>query len=270
MLKAHLDAHEALLAAFAKVQSHAGHTIHKGSPRELFVREFLHDHLPPIVSIGTGEVIDAASKPGEPRNQHDIVIFRNNYPKLYFGGGISAFLVESVVATIEVKSTLSKDGLGNAIKAAHATKALVPHVTTAMHTGYLPPTVLNYVMAYDCDARMSTVYKWIGEIHDTLGITDAPLPVTAAERIKVPAPSLDAIFVAGKGFAYFDNVPYSVASDELRAQHTNMRWVYADAESGNLLMLFLFLHAATSGVAIRWLNPIPYLNSVQIHFAYGP
>jgi hypothetical protein len=41
------------------------------------------------------------------RHQHDIIIYDNSYPGIYIGGGISAFLVESVVATIEIKSILA-------------------------------------------------------------------------------------------------------------------------------------------------------------------
>ena len=52
-------------------------------------------------------MIDANSQPGQKRNQIDIVIYKRDYPKLDFGGGISGFLVESVVATIEAQAARS-------------------------------------------------------------------------------------------------------------------------------------------------------------------
>jgi len=76
--------------------------------------------------------------------------------------------------------------------------------------------------------------------------------------------------IAGKGFAYFDNVPYGFANTQVRADHSDLQWVYADSEAGNLLMFFLFLQAATAGFALRWLNPIPYLANLHVNFAYGP
>ena len=106
MLKSHIDTMENHLLAISQIPANAGHPLHKGTPREAFIKEFLASHLGEGVAIGTGEIIDANSGPNERRNQIDIVIHKRDYPKLDFGGGISGFLVESVVAIIEVKSTL--------------------------------------------------------------------------------------------------------------------------------------------------------------------
>src|SRR5277367_2846337 len=102
MLKAHLDAVERHLLAISKVPANAGHTLHRGTPREAFIKEFLISHLSARASVGTGEIIDATSLPRQQRNQFDIVIYKADYPKIDLGGGISAFLAESVIATIEV------------------------------------------------------------------------------------------------------------------------------------------------------------------------
>src|SRR3989304_6861360 len=139
MLKSHMDAKENALVAISRVPANAGHPLHMGTPREAFIREFLQSHLPENVAIGNGEIIDAASQPNAPRNQFDIVIYKKNYPKLDFGGGISGFLIESVIATVEVKSTLAQRDMEQAIKAAHASKILTPNVITSFHTGYIPP-----------------------------------------------------------------------------------------------------------------------------------
>ena len=106
MLKSHMDAVEQSLVAISKIPANSGHSLHKGTPREAFIKEYLEGHLPSNVAIGTGEIIDASSIPGQQRNQYDIVIYKRSYPKLDFGGGISGFLIESVIATIEVKSVL--------------------------------------------------------------------------------------------------------------------------------------------------------------------
>jgi hypothetical protein len=108
VLEAHMANVERTLVAQSGIQSVAGHSLHKGTPREIFIREFLQNHLPANLAIGTGEIIDSESIPGAPRNQFDIVVYRRSFPKLHLGGGIDAFLIESVVATIEVKSTLTE------------------------------------------------------------------------------------------------------------------------------------------------------------------
>src|SRR5437763_161337 len=128
MLKTHFDIVEKSLLATGQIVATAGHPLHKGTPREAFIRDFLALHLADNVGIGTEEVIDSNSKPNEARNQLDIVLYKKHYPKLSFGGGINAFLAESVFASIEVKSTLNKENLRQAIKAARRLKELNRHL----------------------------------------------------------------------------------------------------------------------------------------------
>lgn len=270
MLKSHMDAKENALIAISRVPANAGHSLHKGTPREAFIREFLESHLPANVAIGSGEIIDATSQPNAQRNQFDIVVYRRSYPKLDFGGGISGFLIESVIATIEVKSTLTHKDLENAVKAASASKNLTPNVVTSFHTGFIPPKVLNYVVAYDGPANMHTVYGWLPFIHSGLGITVPDLPLEGDKRMKVSSPSIDGIFVLQKGFIYFDNLPYGFASDAVRQANPDIKWVFADSASGNLLLFFLFLQSATANIEGRWLNPLPYLQGFRVpKIAYG-
>ncbi|MGB8644207.1 MAG: DUF6602 domain-containing protein [Anaerolineae bacterium] len=264
MLKSHMDAKENVLVAISRVPANAGHSLHKGTPREAFIREFLESHLSENVAIGTGEIIDASSLPNVQRNQFDIVIYKKSYPKLDFGGGISGFLVESVIATIEVKSTLTQAEFEPAVLAARASKALTPNVVTSFHTGFIPPKILNYVVAYAGPASMQTVLGWIHAIHAKLGIAIPQLPVDAKQRIKIPAPSIDGVFVLHKGFLYFDNLPFRIDTDRFRQGFPDMKWVFADEENGNLLLLFLFLLIATTNFEGRWLNPVPYLKNFSV------
>ena len=94
MLKAHMNAVERSLVNISKVPSNAGHTLHKGTPREAFIKEFLEGHLSSDVAIGAGEIIDASPAPRSQRNQFDIVIYKRSFPKLNFGGVYRAFLLD--------------------------------------------------------------------------------------------------------------------------------------------------------------------------------
>ena len=264
MLKTHMDAKEDELVVISKIPASSGHPLHKGTPREAFIREFLASHLPESIALGTGEIIDAKSKPGESRNQYDIVLYRRNYPKLDFGGGINGFLIEAVIATIEVKSSLKKEDLKQAIQAAAAAKMLQPNVSVSFTAGYIPPRALNYVIAYDGPASMGTVLNWIPEIQTELGINPENLPVEANERIKMPSKSIDGVFVLKKGFLYFDNVPVGFANEEVRKTHQDLRWVFADTDSGNLLLFFVLLQSAAANIEGKWLNAVPYLASFSV------
>ncbi|MGO9270564.1 MAG: DUF6602 domain-containing protein, partial [Terriglobia bacterium] len=123
MLPKHLDNCEEELLQEFKRSAISGHGVNQGAPREDFVRRFLKNNLASSLEIGNGEIIDSSSKPGASRPQHDIVIYRRSYPKIDLGGGVGGFLIESVVATIEVKSTLTPKGVQQSVDAGQAAKS---------------------------------------------------------------------------------------------------------------------------------------------------
>lgn len=273
LLKTHMDSVENHLLAISQVPANSGHSLHKGTPREAFIREYLENHLSQNLAIGTGEIIDAASQPNEPRNQIDIVLYKRNYPKLAFGGGISAFLAESVVATIEVKSTLTSDELAKSIRSARRVKQLQKHVVQSFHTGYQPPSILSYVVAYDGPVQMKTVHGWIAPIHKTEGIVVPTMGPSGDERVATASPSLDGICVLGRGFVHFDNFPMGFASDDVRKQRPDLQWIIGDTPAGSLLLLFTALTTAVSGTSAAWLNPLPYLSDFSLPpggLSFGP
>lgn len=264
MLKAHLDAVEEQLLATSRIPANTGHTLHKGTPREAFIKQFLQDHLPETVSIGTGEIIDAKSQPNQPRNQYDIVIYKKNYPKLDFGGGISGFLIESVIATIEVKSLLTEEELRIACNSAKNAKSLEKHTTSSFRTGYIPPAILNYVVAYDGPVNMTTIANWIPNIYRALGIDQKPLSIDSNIRTNTASETIDGIFLLGKGFLYFDNTPLGFITDTIRAANPTKAWVLANNQKGNILLFFMFLLQATQNIQGQWLDSIPYLSNVNV------
>lgn len=263
MLLAHMHAVEEQLLVISRIPANSGHSLHKGTPREAFIREFLEKHLNSTVAIGTGEIIDSHSKPREQRNQFDIVIYKRNFPKLDFGGGINAFLAESVIATIEVKSLLDKAGIDQAVGAARAAKQLEKNQHKTFSAGYIPPSILSYVVAYDGPAKMRTVHGWVKEVYASKGLQEPTLPPDST-RTNVASPALDGVFLLGKGFLNFDNAPYGFMTDEARKSHPNVRWVIANAESGSLMSLFMQLTVATSSTEAVTLNPLPYLTEFRV------
>jgi hypothetical protein len=259
-----MDAVENVLLATSRVPANSGHSLNKGTPREAFIKKFLSQHLSERVAIGTGEIIDSRSKPNEQRNQIDIVIFKRNYPRLDFGGDIQGFLVESIVATIEVKSTLDKDGVQQSTRAARAVKSLQPSVVKGFSAGFAPPGVLSFVVAYDGPAKMSTVYGWIAEAATECGCDYPTMPPRAEKRQTIASPAIDGVFVLGKGFVQFDNFPVGFVTDVMRESDPDKKWVIGNTANGGLLLLFTLLTVAVSGIDGSWLNPIPYLSEFRL------
>ena len=256
MLKAHMDAVENSLVSISKVPANAGHSLHKGTPREAFIKEFLEGHLSSDVAIGTGEIIDASSAPGSQRNQFDIVIYKRNFPKLDFGGGVSGFLIESVVATIEVKSLLNEAAIEQSVKAAHTAKSLTPNLSKSFSTGWIPPKVLNFVVAYSGPAKMATAFSWIRSAHQKHGIPESELD--PSKRGQIPGTALDGVVLLESGFIMLDNMPMTLNSGGVPGNY-----IVCNSSGGNLLMLFLALQQACNNIHGAWLNPIPYLANAQ-------
>ena len=73
-----------------------------GRYKEIILADFLRTMLPSNVSVGTGFV---KNRYGELTNQIDIIIYRNEYPRLFNKGDFVILAPESVLGIVEVKST---------------------------------------------------------------------------------------------------------------------------------------------------------------------
>ena len=270
MLKSHLDEVENHLLSISRIPANAGHTLHRGTPREAFIREFLQAHLSARLAVGTGEIIDAQSQPRQPRNQFDIVIYKNDYPRIDLGGGIRAFFAESVVATIEVKSLLTAAEVNAAVAAASSAKRLQRNLVTAFTSGYVPPGITSYIVAYDGAAQASTVHGWIKQAEIARGLNPLPLPPTRDERTNRLSDSLEGIFVLGKNSVLYDNSPLSLLSDAMLAKNSTPQYTLLNQTRGNLLLLLLLLTQAGANTTGQWPNLIPYLSNVKMNASFIP
>lgn len=89
-----------------------GHPVLIGDAREFIIENVLKRILPPAYEIGRGQIIDSDDKKSR---QLDIVIARSDSPALALPGGDKLYLLESVLATIEVKSHLDAETLTDAL-----------------------------------------------------------------------------------------------------------------------------------------------------------
>jgi len=99
------DHFEITLSHEAKQAGLLEHSSLVGSAREFIVKRVLQSILPPIVHIGSGKVLDFH---GKRSRQIDIIVFDSRFPVFEIQSGIGIYPLEGVIATIEVKSTLTK------------------------------------------------------------------------------------------------------------------------------------------------------------------
>lgn len=238
MLVSHLNYVEQVLLARSQVASNAGHPNLRGWPREWFIKEFLADHLPSSLEMGQGEIISANSapkpSPGEYRPQNDLIIYQRDFPKISFSPSDGAYLIEGVVATLEIKSKLSKTELKRACKASQANKSLISQIGTRLglrvdNHVWEPSHIISYVVAYDGPVNFSTVAGWF--------------PKLVTEFEVEPELLVDMVVILGKGVAWrmnafpaLDRIPNACAGDS---------WAFIQQAEKNLYALFA--HMLTIG-----------------------
>lgn len=94
-----------------------------GSAREFIIHRVLRSILPPAAHIGSGKVIDMK---GNASRQIDIVVFDPRFPIFEIQPGIGMYPLEGVIATIEVKSTLTATTLHDALENTFSLLELTP------------------------------------------------------------------------------------------------------------------------------------------------
>jgi hypothetical protein len=92
-----------LTSAFG-ISSLTPHGASKGTAREIVVTEFLISNLPSNLDFTTGHVFDSNN---DMSGQIDIVIYSKHSLKLNFGKGMDMVPVDSALALVECKSTLT-------------------------------------------------------------------------------------------------------------------------------------------------------------------
>ena len=211
LFRSHFGRIQGRLEAEGNAARSSHHGLNRGLIRETFVREFLTDNLSGFWGVGTGEIFHGEASEKEARNQIDVVIHNKRYPKLPLSMGIDLFLIETVSATIEVKSRLTKGDVRNAADAAKRIKNLAHFAPQSFNpTGMVDnPRPYTFVFAYEGPAKIETVLGWMIEIaeEDDFGLDE----LKKAEPKNRPFFNhlfLDGIFVLGKGFVLIDSLPF--------------------------------------------------------------
>ena len=220
MIVSHLNAIEKVLIAQSEIAQNAGHPNLRGGPREWFIQEYLENHLPTILEMGQGEIIDADSKPNpDPNNyrpQVDLVIYRRDIPKIAYSKNNMAFLAEGVKATIEVKSKLTLKDLEQACRTSKIHKSLNRARCSSQNA------IISYVVAYHGPQQMNTVAKWLSDLVSTLESN--------------PDELVEMIIILGKGIVWRINafpefeIKKPIPSDK--------HWAYFDSKDNNLYAMF--------------------------------
>lgn len=236
-LKSHLDLIERTLLCRSSVAASSGHSIHKGTLRENFIKEFVSGHIGEDMGVSSGEIFDSERVIGDSANQIDVIIYSRDFPKIRIvSEDINAFMCESVHATIEVKSTLDQAELDSTYKVA----ARIGNLNNELFKERNWRT-WSYLVAYDSTAKLPTVANWL---------------VRAAASLDDSAPphALCGVFVLGKGFVVspaLGSFMKDRTSNLIEPLAGSKDWLVVEQESGNLYALFFALNFLRYGINIR-------------------
>ena len=211
LFSSHFDRIRLRLQAEGKAARSFHHGLNRGLIREAFVKEFLSENISGFWGVGSGEIFHGESSEEEVRNQIDVVIHNKRYPKLPLSSGIDLFLIETVSATIEVKSRLTKKDVKNAAAAAKRIKNLAHLPPQSFNpTGMVDnPRPYSFIFAYEGPAKIGTVLRWMIEasLGEDFGLDDLR-KAKPEDRQFFNHLFLDGIFVLGKGFVLIDSLPF--------------------------------------------------------------
>jgi hypothetical protein len=142
-----------------KVLKHKG-TL--GSVREQIIKDFLTAHLPELIAVRAGQIVDSEDNYSQ---QQDVVLTLKSVPRLPFASGIDLIFQEGVVATIEVKTRLDTDalnGIATNIKSVRELKANIgSSAQMGMNHRWPQHQILTAIVCYegmDFDALSASLH----------------------------------------------------------------------------------------------------------------
>lgn len=148
---------------YHEVTNHIEHMGLRGSSRENILREYIKQLLPQKFAVGNGIITDVN---GTQSKQQDFFVYDAfNSPIFLHMESSCVIPVESVYATVEVKSTLTKETLKLSIENIRSVKQL--DITVLKNSIFIPNQynfILGTVFSYTSDSAIETVAQNINEI----------------------------------------------------------------------------------------------------------
>lgn len=158
-----------LMAEFQEVTEPLEHNGVKGSLREEILINCLKELLPQKYSVGSGIIVDADQT--QSRQQDFFIYDAFDSPVFLKRSSYQVVPIESVYATVEIKSSLNKNELEKCVRNIQSVKKL--KLTPAKTLQWTPPRenqVIGMVFAYTSDISLETVIKNLNKFNREMKI----------------------------------------------------------------------------------------------------
>lgn len=154
---------EKLKIDFDKVSSKIDHSGIKGTAREDTLKEYLQKLFPKRYSICNGIIIDSNQVQSK---QQDFIIYDSfNCPSFYETETNKVLPIESVYATIEIKSKLTNETLKDSIGNIKSVRSLQKKESPYSKIFKYP---VGFVFAYTSDSSLETIQKNFSELNQEI------------------------------------------------------------------------------------------------------
>ncbi|MGN1270340.1 MAG: DUF6602 domain-containing protein [Clostridia bacterium] len=234
-----------LQSDYQKLSSKIEHNGLKGTIREDKLKEYLSKLFPTKYAIGNGVIVDANETQSR---QQDFIIYDNfNSPKLMETESVQVIPIESVYATIEVKSTLTVDELEKSIKNIESVKKLEktkPFSSPLIISSIIPPICM--IFAYSSDTSLNNIVKKIDEFNNSIDIKNR----------------LSIVCILDKGLIFGIN-RHGFKEIEIVPTDNTILVTHEDKLENNLYLFYLLMMTAINNIVMPPVNLMGYAEKIK-------
>ncbi|MGN1299320.1 MAG: DUF6602 domain-containing protein [Candidatus Scatovivens sp.] len=236
---------KSLKSEYDSFTSRIEHTGIKGTIREDKLKEYLKKLLPQKYNITSGCIVDANEKQSK---QQDFIIYDNfNSPSFIASEKEQVVPIESVYATVEVKSTLTIDELKKSLKNIESVQMLErvkPMFNPLVISSIKAPICM--VFAYTSDTSLENIVKHVDEINKEILVKN---------RVSI-------ICVLDKGII-FGVDKYGFINIELNPSDRTIYVTHNDVLENNLYLFYLLMISGLNNINLPPVNLMGYAEKVK-------
>lgn len=234
-----------LQSDYQKLSSKIEHNGLKGTMREEKLKEYLFKLFPTKYAIGNGVIVDANETQSR---QQDFIIYDNfNSPKLMETESVQVIPIESVYATIEVKSTLTISELEKSVNNIESVKKLEktkPFSSPLIISSIIPPICM--IFAYSSDTSLNNIVKKIDEFNTNIDV---------ANRLSI-------VCILDKGLIFGIN-KHGFKEIEIVPTDNTILVTHEDKLENNLYLFYLLMMTAINNIVMPPVNLMGYAEKIK-------
>lgn len=234
-----------LQSDYEKLSSKIDHNGLKGTVREEKLKEYISKLFPTKYAIGNGIIVDSNETQSK---QQDFIIYDNfNSPKLMETESVQVIPIESVYATIEVKSTLTITELEKSIKNIESVKKLEktkPFSMPLISSSITPPICM--IFAYSSDTSLNNIVKKIDEFNNDIDLRNR----------------LSIVCVLDKGLIFGIN-RHGFKEIEILPSNNTILVTHEDRLENNLYLFYLLMMTTINNIILPPVNLMGYAEKIK-------